>query len=86
MKGKLNILGNLWNRKTLLFVFFSVMAVLLLLDIFIHRHSYFSFAKGFAFFAVYGFLSCVALVFIARVLRFFLKRGEDYYHTDKRVR
>lgn len=86
MKRKLNILDNLWSRKTLLFVFYSSMAVLLLLDIFIHRHAYFSFEKGFAFFAVYGFLSCVAIVFIARVLRFFLKREEDYYHTDKRVR
>jgi len=86
MKRKLNILNNLWKGKTLLFVFYSSMAVLLLLDLFIHRHSYFSFAKGFSFFAVYGFLSCVALVFIARVLRFFLKREEDYYHTDKRVR
>jgi len=86
MKTKLKILDNLWSSKALLFVFYSSMAVLLLLDIFLHRHSYFSFAKGFAFFAVYGFLSCVAFVFIARVLRFFLKREENYYHTDKRVR
>lgn len=31
------------------------------------------------FYPVYGFISCVSLVIIARALRRFLKRPEDYY-------
>ncbi len=31
------------------------------------------------FYAVYGFISCVTLVLIAKGLRWILKRPEDYY-------
>jgi hypothetical protein len=31
------------------------------------------------FFAVYGFISCVSLIFIAKALRLLVKRKEDYY-------
>jgi len=31
------------------------------------------------FFAVYGFVSCVALIFIAKILRKIVKRKENYY-------
>jgi hypothetical protein len=33
-----------------------------------------------AFFAVYGFVGCVAIIFVSKWLgRFWLQRGEDYY-------
>ena len=33
----------------------------------------------FGFFAVFGLLSCVAMVLFARLLGIFLKRPDDYY-------
>jgi hypothetical protein len=33
----------------------------------------------FGFGAVFGFLSCVAMVIVAKVLGWFLKRDEDYF-------
>ncbi len=35
--------------------------------------------EWFAFPAVFGFLSCVAMVFVAKVLGNILKRKDDYY-------
>ena len=52
---------------------------LLALDLFLHKHEEFDIAAWFGFYAVYGFLACVALVLIAKKLRGMLKRSEDYY-------
>ncbi|MGD8345920.1 MAG: hypothetical protein PVI83_01650 [Lysobacterales bacterium] len=40
---------------------------------------YFGADGGFAFGAVYGFLSCVAMVLFAKGLGYLLKRDKDYY-------
>ena len=48
-------------------------------DFFIHKHGEFPWEGYPEFFAVYGFVSCVALIFIAKVLRLFIKRDENYY-------
>ena len=52
---------------------------LLALDLFLHRHEEFDFAAWFGFYAVFGFLACVALVLIAKRLRVLLMRPEDFY-------
>lgn len=60
----------------------SVWAVgiaLVLLEFFMHRHEEFSFAGWWAFYALFGFFACVALVLTAKALRRVLKRDEDYY-------
>ena len=54
-------------------------AGLLLLDFFPHKHEAFGFAEWFGFYAVYGFLGIVLLVFGAKVLRRLVMRREDYY-------
>jgi hypothetical protein len=79
MKKEMKIFDNPRNVKLTLYGFYASLVVLLLLDIFIHRHTYFSFEKEFGFFAVYGFISCVGLIFIAKIMRVFLKRNEDHY-------
>ena len=48
-------------------------------DLFLHKHEEFDFAAWFGFYAIYGFLACVALVLIAKQLRRVLMRSEDYY-------
>lgn len=52
---------------------------LALADLIVHRHDAVGFAQGFGFYAVYGFVACVALVLTAKALRRVLKRPEDYY-------
>jgi hypothetical protein len=53
--------------------------VLALADVIVHRHEELSFAGWFAFYAVYGFFACVALVIAAKGLRRLVMRPEDYY-------
>lgn len=52
---------------------------LVTLDLAVHRHEEWRFAETFAFFGVYGFIACVALVLTAKGLRRLLMRREDYY-------
>ena len=55
--------------------------VLLVVDLVVHRHEGVWFAGWFGFYAVYGFLACVALVLTAKALRRVLMRDEDYYES-----
>ena len=59
--------------------FYATLAILLGIDFFITKHPDFAFEGVPNFFAVYGFISCVMLVLIAKVLRLFLMKDEDYY-------
>ncbi len=54
-------------------------ALLVLLDLVVHRHEELGFAELFGFFGVYGFVACVALVLAAKQLRRAVMRREDYY-------
>ncbi|MBL6770962.1 MAG: hypothetical protein ISQ22_06295 [Rhizobiales bacterium] len=67
------------NIKKLWLGFIIVLALLFFSDIIIHRHSYFEIDGFFAFPSLYGFLSCVFLVFLSKLIGIFLKRPEDYY-------
>lgn len=57
----------------------AVGVVLVVLDLFLHKHEEFGFAAWFAFYGVFGFIACVALVLIAKKLRDVLMRPENYY-------
>jgi hypothetical protein len=48
-------------------------------DLFLEKHEDVSFAATLSFYAVYGFVACVALVLTAKALRRVLMRPEDYY-------
>jgi hypothetical protein len=51
-----------------------------LAGLFVHRQEELAFAAWFAFYAVFGFVACVALVLAAKeILRRLVKRPEDYY-------
>jgi hypothetical protein len=54
-------------------------AILLGLDAIIHRHAVHPWEGLFGFYALYGFVSCVILVVLAKELRKFIIRREDYY-------
>ncbi len=79
MKRELKIFDKPENVKRFLGFFYVSLVVLLIVDFFIHKHADFPWEGAPDFFAVYGFVSCVGLIFIAKVLRIFIKRAEHYY-------
>jgi hypothetical protein len=79
MKKELKIFDKHKNVQRLLYVFYGSLLVLLIIDFFIHKHGEFPWENDPEFFAVYGFVSCVALIFIAKLLRKIVRRKENYY-------
>ncbi len=79
MKFDLKIFDNPRNVKIFLGVFYASLVVLLIADFLVHKHHDIPLEGAPQFYAVYGFVSCVMLIFIAKVIRFFIKRDEDYY-------
>lgn len=54
-------------------------AVLFALDAVIHRHVVHPWERMFGFYPIYGFVSCVTLVLLAKELRKLVMRSENYY-------
>ena len=79
MKKELKLFDDPKNIRRLLLSFYMVLAVLLASEFFIHKHASFSVEHFFSFYAVYGFVSCVLLIFLAKILRLIVMRREDYY-------
>ncbi len=67
------------NLVLFLRIFYASLVVLLVLDLFVVKHPYFGFDGAPSFSAAYGFISCVLLVLIAKVLRVLLMREENHY-------
>jgi len=67
------------NVDKLVRVFYAACAVLFAIDIFISRHALFEIEHILGFYAIFGFVACVALVLTAKVLRLLIMRPEDYY-------
>ena len=79
MRKELTLFDKPKNIRRLLFGFYGVLCLLLLSELFIHTHPAFDWEASFGFFAVYGFVSCVLLIFVAKILRVIVMRREDYY-------
>lgn len=71
------------NVALILKTFYALSIILVLLDFFVHRHIYVYFETIPAFYAIYGFVACVVLVVLAKIMRKGLMRNEHYY--DARV-
>lgn len=67
------------NIKKVLRVFYILCAVLLAVDLFYHRHVIHSWESLFGFYGLYGFIGCVILVLVAKEMRKWLMRDENYY-------
>ena len=67
------------NIRRLLRILYLACALLLVLDLVIHRHVIHAWESVWGFYAFYGFLACVGLVLTAKQLRKILKRPENYY-------
>jgi len=68
--------------KWILRVFYLICALLFVLDFVIHRHVSHDMEGIPGFYALYGFVGCVVLVMVARWMRVFLMRDEDYYESE----
>lgn len=67
------------NVKRVLYFLYACCTILFLLDFVIHRHVMHSWENLWGFYPVYGFVGCVILVVVAKWMRTFLMRSEDYY-------
>jgi hypothetical protein len=76
---ELSFLDSSENIKKVRKYFFVALGVLLIIDPFIHKHTEFPWEGAPFFYAVYGYAACVSLIFIAKALRFIVKRNKDYY-------
>ena len=47
------------------------------------KHPYFEAEEWFGFYAIYGFVMCVGLVLVAKLMRIFLMRDEEYYDKNE---
>jgi hypothetical protein len=64
----------------------AVCALLLAADAFYAKHGHFPIEHVFGFYALFGFVAYVGLIFLAKGLRTILMRPEDYYVRDYRDR
>lgn len=65
--------------RRLWWIFGVVLALTVLAQLVIDIHAYFAVDGWFGFYALFGFLSCVAMVLFAKVLGYVLKRPDTYY-------
>ena len=72
-------LDDLRNVQKIFWVLVIVCAALFLADALYEKHVVYEFENWFGFFGLFGFFGSFALVLIARELRKFLMRKEDYY-------
>lgn len=70
------------NVNFVLRIFYAICCLLVVADIFVHRHVIHSWEDIFGFYAIYGFVACVALVRIATQMRKIIMRDEDYYNDE----
>jgi len=68
------------NVKRVLNIFYSLCVILVLADFVVHRHIGLVWENIPAFYAIYGFVACVALVVVAKLIRKVVMRKEDYYN------
>ena len=71
------------TRKLLWVLLWGACAVSVLLEFFVHRHPHFKADAIFGFYALLGFVACIAMILLAKFLGIFLKVGEDYYDDDE---
>ncbi|MBM4288796.1 MAG: hypothetical protein FJ135_11770 [Deltaproteobacteria bacterium] len=68
------------NIKWMFRVYYASLVLLLVLDLFLPKHANFPWENWPEFYAVYGFVACVALVLAAKyILRPLVMRKEEYY-------
>ncbi|MFV2007549.1 MAG: hypothetical protein ACC667_08875 [Longimicrobiales bacterium] len=65
--------------RVLWIVFIGVLAATVAPDFVINQYGEFGIEGSFAFYAWYGFLTCVGMIVVSKVLGRFLKRRDTYF-------
>lgn len=73
------LFDNPRNVERLLRGFYTVCILLVLVDFAVHRHIVMAWEQLPGFYALYGFVACVLLVILAKLMRKVVMRREDYY-------
>lgn len=81
-KSSDNGLDSPHTVKQILRVFYVICGALFALDLLLSRHTIHMLEAIPGFYAIFGFVSCVALVVAARWMRTFLLRDENYYDGE----
>lgn len=64
--------------------FIAILALTVLAEAFVEADTHFAVEEVFGFGAWFGFLSCAALILVAKLAAVFLKRPDSYYDGDGR--
>lgn len=67
--------------RLLWIVSLTVLAVTVLADLFVEHHPHFGIDGTLGFAAWFGFVSCVVLIAVAKLLGALLKRSDTYYDS-----
>ena len=78
-RRELTFLDSPHNQARVRKIFYFALLILLIVDLFVPKHGHFPWEAAYGFYAAYGFIGCVGLIFIAKGLRWLVKRKEDYY-------
>lgn len=70
------------NVTAIVWALVAVCTLLFFADAFYHKHALFEIEHLFGFYGLFGFTVYVALIYVAKWLRTFLMRPEDYYERD----
>ncbi len=70
------------NVRRMLWWLVVVCGLLFAADFIYHRHIVHPWEELWGFYAIYGFVSCVVLVLVAKQMRKLLMRDEEYYERD----
>ncbi|MEC8372511.1 MAG: hypothetical protein VXZ99_17070, partial [Pseudomonadota bacterium] len=70
------------NVRKVIYALFVICAGLFVADWVYHKHPYFVAENVPGFYAIFGFVVCIVLIFVAKWARTILMRPEDYYDAD----
>jgi hypothetical protein len=77
--GKSYWLDKPGNVTRLVWSLYGICGLLLAIDVIAPKHGPFPIEHMFGFYGLFGFVACVVLVLVAKLLRRILMRPEDYY-------
>ena len=82
MSEKKHIFDNPRNVRRVLWALLVTCGFLFIADFIFHRHVVHPWEALWGFYALFGFVACVVLVLVAKGMRRYLMRKEDYYDVD----
>lgn len=82
MPEKKHIFDDPRNVRRVLWALLATCGFLFIADFIFHRHVVHPWEALWGFYALFGFVACVVLVLVAKGMRRYLMRKEDYYDVD----